>query len=171
MADPFILDSNICEGYPSFGKNFTSMDTSTTKPYYIMRNYEVNESYPSFGKKFNPSSSKNSKAVMSCYPDVFESYPSFGVPINERTIEKPYPTSMISIDPKYKDSYPCYKRSERMYGAFADTPLLTEVFIPKSVKRIADYAFYNSAIKEVTISRDCIYGEHTFPKGCKIKFY
>ena len=171
MPDNFIIDSDICDGYPSFGKPFIDIDISSINNNYIMKNYNnILDSYPSFGKTFT-NQGKNKKSFMSNYDNVFDKYPSYGISIDEDVIKEPYPKMIISANSKYKQGYPSYRMSERMYGAFADTPLLTEVSIPKSVKRIADWTFYNSAIKEVTISKDCIYGEHTFPEGCIIKFY
>lgn len=143
MPDNFTINPNICNGYPSFGKSFINIDLSSISNNYIMKNYD----------------------------DICNGYPSYGISIDEEVIKEPYPKMIITTNSKYKQGYPSYRMSERMYGAFADTPLLSEVSIPKSVKRIADWTFYNSAIKKVTISKDCIYGEHTFPENCKIKFY
>ena len=171
MPDNFIINPNICNGYPSFGKPFINIDLSSINNNYIMKNYDnILDSYPSYGKKFT-TTTQNKKVFMKNYDNILDSYPSYGISIDEEVIKEPYPKMIISANSKYKQGYPSYRVSERMYGAFQDTPLLTEISIPKSVKRIADWSFYNSAIKEVTISKDCIYGEHTFPENCKIKFY
>lgn len=58
-----------------------------------------------------------------------------------------------------------------MEGSFADATNLEEVKVPQSVKSIGPYAFYNTNITEVTISRDCVYFDTSFPPGCVIKFY
>lgn len=55
-------------------------------------------------------------------------------------------------------------------GAFRDGKM-KKITIPKSCKKIADYAFYNTKIKSVKISRDCEYYENSFPPECEIKFY
>ena len=170
MSDNFTIDPDVCDGYPSFGIKLQPPDFSSIAETYFMKNYDIFESYPSFNRELI-----NSNSIPKCMifidPDVCDGYPSFGIQIDDEIITKPYPKMMISSTPEFKNGYPSFRMSERMYGAFADTPLLTEVSIPRTVKRIADWAFYNSAIKEVTISKDCMYGEHTFPKDCKIKFY
>lgn len=58
-----------------------------------------------------------------------------------------------------------------MMGAFNYCYNLKEVVIPESVKYIGPYAFWRTALTEATIAPDCKYFEHSFPFGCKIKFY
>lgn len=55
-------------------------------------------------------------------------------------------------------------------GAFANTKL-KQLKIPISVTKIGNSAFDNSKIEEITIAPDCYYGEHTFPKDCKINYW
>ena len=134
------------------------------------------EGYPSFQdmSDFSPTQEKPfPRLMLSCDNTLHEGYPSFFLLGNfSPTQEKPFPRLMLSCEEEYHNKYPSFRLGNfETFGAFKNTPMLQEVSIPKSVKRIADWTFYNSAIKEVTISRDCIYGEHTFPEGCIIKFY
>jgi len=67
-------------------------------------------------------------------------------------------------------NFPCIVEPIMM-GAFNYCYNLKEVIIPESVKYIGPYAFWRTALTEATIAPDCKYFEHSFPFGCKIKFY
>lgn len=56
-------------------------------------------------------------------------------------------------------------------GAFANEPTLISVTIPKTVKQIGRYAFYNTGINHVTIASDCHYYATSFPSGTIVDFY
>lgn len=56
-------------------------------------------------------------------------------------------------------------------GACANNIQLYSVTIPKSVKRIGRYAFYNTLINHVTIASDCTYYPTSFPEGTVIERY
>ena len=56
------------------------------------------------------------------------------------------------------------------WGAFISSNL-SRVTIPRSVKEIGEFTFYNTKLKTVTISKDCKYYPTSFPDGCKINFY
>lgn len=56
------------------------------------------------------------------------------------------------------------------WGAFINSNL-SRVTIPRSVKEIGEFTFYNTKLKTVTISKDCKYYPTSFPDGCKINFY
>lgn len=56
-------------------------------------------------------------------------------------------------------------------GAFANCTSLRRVSIPPTVKKIGDYAFYNTQISAVTIASDCEYADTSFPEGCVITYY
>ena len=133
------------------------------------------EGYPSFQdmNTFSPTQEKPFPKIMMNITSKNNGYPSISyMNTFSPTQEKPFPKLMLSCKEEYHNKYPSFRLGNfETFGAFKNTPMLQEVSIPKSVKRIADWTFYNSAIKEVTISRDCIYGEHTFPEGCIIKFY
>lgn len=58
-----------------------------------------------------------------------------------------------------------------LMGAFLNCKSLTTVEIPSSVKKIGEWAFYNTKIKEVTIASDCEYFDSSFPPDCAINFY
>ena len=48
---------------------------------------------------------------------------------------------------------------------------LEYVHIPRSCKKIGEWAFTNTKLRRVTIAADCEYYQTTFPKGCQIDFY
>ncbi len=56
-------------------------------------------------------------------------------------------------------------------GACANNIQLYSVTIPKSVKRIGRYAFYNTLINHVIIASDCTYYPTSFPEGTVIERY
>ena len=56
------------------------------------------------------------------------------------------------------------------WGAFINSNL-SRVTIPRSVKEIGEFTFYNTKLKTVTNSKDCKYYPTSFPDGCKINFY
>ena len=56
------------------------------------------------------------------------------------------------------------------WGAFVNSNL-SRVIIPRSVKEIGEFTFYNTKLKTVTISKDCKYYPTSFPEDCKINFY
>ena len=56
------------------------------------------------------------------------------------------------------------------WGAFVNSNL-SRVTIPRSVKEIGEFTFYNTKLKTVTISKDCKYYPTSFPEDCKINFY
>jgi len=82
----------------------------------------------------------------------------------------PFPKLMPSLEEE-SDWYPCFRHNVHGFGAGSNTKELEEVEFPKSIKWIADYAFYNSKIKKVKIPAKCIYFRHSFPRGTKIAFY
>lgn len=57
------------------------------------------------------------------------------------------------------------------FGAFANAHNLRQVSIPKSCKKIGRYAFRNTQLSSVTIARDCVYYNTSFPEGCVVNFY
>lgn len=56
-------------------------------------------------------------------------------------------------------------------GAFEGCENLHFVRIPKSVKKIGDHAFTNTALERVMISKSCRYSINSFPQNCEILFY
>ncbi len=55
--------------------------------------------------------------------------------------------------------------------AFSNCSALKSVTIPSSVTKIGEYAFSCSALKSVTISRNCTVGEGAFDSGVQINYY
>lgn len=56
------------------------------------------------------------------------------------------------------------------WGAFVNSNV-TVITIPISVKEIGEFAFHNTKLKEVCISRYCGRYDTSFPKDCKISYY
>lgn len=56
-------------------------------------------------------------------------------------------------------------------GAFCNCTSLTKATISPTVKYIGEYAFYNTALRQVRIASDCVYYPTSFPPNCEIKFY
>ena len=56
------------------------------------------------------------------------------------------------------------------WGAFISSNL-SRVTIPRSVKEIGEFTFYNTKLKTVTISKDCKYYPTSFPEDCEVNFY
>lgn len=59
----------------------------------------------------------------------------------------------------------------RGVGAFANATQLRKISIPRSVKKIGEYAFRNTQLSSVVISQDCEYYPTSFPDNCTVRFY
>ena len=82
---------------------------------------------------------------------------------------EPYPYSIMTQE---KNEYPKFNHLNMINtGAFVNATNLRYVRIPQSVKKIGRYAFRNTALASVTISRDCEYYPTSFPDGCVVNFY
>lgn len=87
--------------------------------------------------------------------------------------ESPYPKNMFSCDKDKMFGYPAFSTYGEFetFSAFKNAENLAKAVIPESVKYICDYAFWNTALKKITIARDCKYFPHSFPEECEIEFY
>lgn len=123
----------------------------------------------------------NSKYLMARYADnpVWrmsvdnEIYNQEFIPIPDSPMTRPYPDALWRIDSNINENTPYNKlMPERVaLGAFANATQLINVVIPKSCKRIGHEAFRNTQLTSVTIARDCVYYDTSFPDGCVINFY
>ena len=85
---------------------------------------------------------------------------------------KPFPKMMSTLETMYdSQGFPSLRFNPEKFGAFANIPTLKKIKIPKTVKFIRDYSFWNTGLKKVTIAPDCKYFEHSFPEECHVEFY
>ena len=82
---------------------------------------------------------------------------------------EPYPMGVWYIDNNDKLEMTNYSTIVKR-GAFTNCETLTHVDIPDSVTKIGRYAFTNTGLTEVTISRNCTYYPTSFPNGCQINY-
>ena len=60
---------------------------------------------------------------------------------------------------------------EKVSGAFMNARNLEYAYIPRSCKKIGEWAFTNTKLRRVKIADDCEYYPTSFPPGCEIEFY
>lgn len=187
MADntlSFVISSKN-DGYPSFNElpDLYNLDTQAIPcPKLIFDTAcddDFNSGYPAFKRFGDLANMKTQEApypklMLVSVPEYNSGYPclyDFGDLVEMKTQIEPYPKLMlVSVDNIY-DGYPSHNEEVPSFGAFSNIPTLEKVTIPESVKHIADYAFYNTSIKEVTIASDCEFYSHTFPEDCVVKYY
>jgi hypothetical protein len=136
---------------------------------------DKNDGYPSFSGFTYPilvQTKPFPKMVPSLDPDKNDGYPSFsGFTYPILVQSAPFPKMVPSLEDDMNDGYPTLRHNIPGFGAFSNIPTLKKVVIPQTVKFITDYTFYNTDIKNVTIARDCVYFDHTFPPDCVISYY
>lgn len=95
------------------------------------------------------------------------------IDVPEKAIEKPYPKAVWRIDSIFNNALPYHELLpiEKPSGAFMNAVNLEYAHIPRSCKKIGEWAFTNTKLRRVTIAADCEYYQTTFPKGCQIDFY
>ena len=164
MPDSFVIDPSVCDGFPSFGRNFTNSNITFNGLMYIDPDME---NFPSFGRPFTMFGI-NCPFLMKIRPDILDGYPGFK---EIQWFKPPYPSLMMTMEEDRHDGMPSYRKISETFAAFKNASLLEQITIPPSVKSIVDYAFYNTNIKSVKISRDCVYGKHSFPIDCVISYY
>lgn len=88
-------------------------------------------------------------------------------------LSQPYPSALWRVDDEHNQGFPFTELmpNSNNLGAFANATRLRRVSIPKSCKKIGKEAFRNTALKSVTISRDCEYFSTSFPDRCVVHFY
>ena len=91
----------------------------------------------------------------------------------EYVMTEPYPSALWRVNSQYNQGFPYNEVAPETdkLGAFANATRLRRVSIPKSCKKIGKEAFRNTALKSVTISRDCEYFSTSFPDRCVVHFY
>lgn len=107
------------------------------------------------------------------YPDgCNQGYPCtfYRVDIRRGVQDRPFPRLMPSFE-EDNDWYLSFRKNCIGFGAASNIPTLDEIEIPRSVRYIADYAFYNTNIKKVKMHPECLYFRHSFPRGTMIAFY
>ena len=84
--------------------------------------------------------------------------------------DRPFPRLMPSFE-EDNDWYLSFRKNCIGFGAASNIQTLEEIEIPRSVRYIADYAFYNTNVKKVKMHPECLYFRHSFPRGTMIAFY
>ena len=70
------------------------------------------------------------------------------------------------------NEYPVYQTLELVpQGICYGCKNLTTISVPPTVRRIKDYAFWDTGLSKVSIPEGCVYSEHSFPTECEITFY
>ena len=95
------------------------------------------------------------------------------IDIPEKAMGKPYPLAMWRIEPGMNDGFPFNKLMplEEPSGAFMNAHNLEYAYIPRSCKKIGEWAFTNTKLRRVKIAEDCEYFPTSFPPDCEIEFY
>ena len=75
-------------------------------------------------------------------------------------------TNLTSIDL----SPLCNAKINIMANAFRNCTKLNNIVFPKNLKNVAAYAFYNTALKAVSIPTGCVVGSSAFPSDCTITY-
>ena len=60
---------------------------------------------------------------------------------------------------------------EKNFGAFMNAKNLEYAYIPRSCKKVGEWAFTNTKLRRVKIADDCGYYPTSFPPDCEIEFY
>ena len=60
---------------------------------------------------------------------------------------------------------------EKNFGAFMNAKNLEYAYIPRSCKKVGEWAFTNTKLRRVKIADDCEYYPTSFPPDCEIEFY
>ena len=184
LMNDCISDNTINEGYPSkISVGDLANKSVQSAPYpklmLTLSDNTINEGYLYLSDK---NDLLNMPVQVNPYPKLMlqldstlnEGYPSKTDNIDLSVMkvqEKPYPKLMLWFEKDVYENYLSHGTEVNSFGAFANTPILETVTISKNCKYIADYAFYNSGIKEVKISKDCVYEKHSFPENCEITYY
>lgn len=95
-------------------------------------------------------------------------YPKFTYLHPLQLLSQPYPIGLMQ---QKLGEYPKFVYLNLIKcGSFIGCSV-EQIQIPSSVKKIGPYAFYNTNIKQVTISQDCEYSETSFPPDCVVYTY
>ncbi len=105
---------------------------------------------------------------------------SDGLPSNENFL--PFPDDPLAgeipkmrwrIAPTFNNGLPYHELLplEKPSGAFMNAQNLEYAYIPRSCKKIGEWAFTNTKLRRVKIAADCEYYPTSFPNGCEIEFY
>lgn len=97
-------------------------------------------------------------------------YPYYlNVPMLALPMSAPLPTGIFTALPT---EYPVYRTLELApQGVCYGCKNLTAISVPPTVRRIKDYAFWDTGLRKVSIPEGCVYSEHSFPMECEIIFY
>lgn len=116
----------------------------------------------------------HSPALEPNYPKLFWSItdgnlsPATFKPQHSPALEPIYPKYFWSIISDPLDVVNAGLYDYEPLGAFRNSTNLEFVKIPKSTKWLGENAFEYTALSEVTIAKDCIYYNNTFPDDCNV---
>lgn len=150
--------------------NYPTQDTweseiSVLSEPYPVGVFSTTNDYPLFSS-WRPKINVLSEPLPSGLFLTIEGYPEYaGWESKINVPSEPYPVGLFLTD---KD-YPKYTDWDQIdMGAFVNSEELQIIEIPLTVKFIGEHAFENTKIKSVTISKDCIYSDTSFPENCNI---
>ena len=178
------FNPNLNQGFPSFstGPDLSSL-AACSSPFPLMMSMFIsgkNDGFLSFSNtpdydKFSAQSKPFPKMMVAFLSGKNDGFLSFSnTPDYDKfsAQSKPFPKMMSTLETMYdSQGFPSLRFNPEKFGAFANVPTLKKIKIPKTVKFIQDYSFWNTGLKKVTIAPDCKYFEHSFPEECHVEFY
>lgn len=177
-----VLSPNYNQGYPSPVLVHAESITFSVDNEYLLSvfNNQINEGYLSYRLWSDITNIKvQTRPFPKILPSVISGYNENYPVINEidmtnaKVQVRPFPRILPDMEnPQKFEGYPSFGWNDGLddFGVFARSNI-TKIKIPKSVKFIQDFAFYDTSIKKVKIAADCEIFEHSFPPGCEILRY
>lgn len=181
MADPILIPS-YNEGYPSpYELDVTTVKVQTA-PFPTVcpiKSFTLNEGYLDIHDVDAITPKIQTAPFPKAIPVIRPGYNDGYIDIanidayNVKTQAIPFPLAVPNFQyAEYLEGYPANRLYDTtFFGAFSNVSTLIKAKIPRSVKYIADYAFWNTSLIGVRIASDCQYFEHSFPTDCVIEFY
>lgn len=95
------------------------------------------------------------------------------LPFPDNPLADELPKMLWRITPGVNNGLPYHELLplEKPSGAFMNAHNLEYAYIPRSCKKIGEWAFTNTKLRRVKISVDCEYYPTSFPPDCEIEYY